>query len=879
MFSLARCSDCKRFLRKKDQHGCCAKCTKIKCLHESKRKHTEIAEISLLSDDEVSEKKRRTSSVGTKDGLEDDSCCSYGNVSRSTRSSVRSSVGSICTIVDAIGNRPTEVVALSSDSSVGGLSELESHGCDSEASMVSTSTSEDEYETEEFEDEDDDFVKVPLSGNGVKKTRGVELHDEPFRQRLKVCRNCFRRQSTREESETAFQHYIVSLERVSMEKLYLRSAWKTFKRSDLSGRSVLLCIQCQEILTKAACERRRGTKSKITWASIWPVYVWMFLTHDYIMDKFGCKALHFVPDTWHKFWIDALVLKYPTVYRGVELNIQSDGFATVITKDVTMPRKSFCRILKDLRLGEIKQGCDEYLYPLVLCPWGCTEYMQHDGFVDFDAVFSRFFPEVEFAGRVCGKARYEKLLSSRDDFFSEWIDAWYYNPKWSVHPSVVYVAGKGPCFMTCQHHNGGTKEAYFHIPKTRMCLPARNAESLSHAVLRARTLKPVKAHAYSHGYRLLEMRANFTGVDSAIVSETRRFDFASHLTDLNEARSFAGRADIRGLVNRLERTGEIASEFAKNVAQRAEDLFCSSDVMEEMAKGGTMMTLNDCVLLQRMIASPSTMEIKIQFEQPETTRVVKRPWPCDLIRVHPNNRHGAVPFYFDLSTRSSGGEDLRLCWLIGNALLAISKLWRAVSDNVSCTSEWHGYMLLFLSKKATKYKGSGVKKSNPFYTKSWDPKNKPIGLMALLSDFVAVDSNNTWTSARDGFCPAHVGSVLRKEIESRSISFAEFPTARMQNERTLASLCESSAEIFLFHGAWVGRLPERIVGPNGVRLELRFFAWSQDGESAAKWKGCTFVRHGSSCFPGWWKCDRGSRPVKLAGFPHSPCGIFDLAIY
>ena len=61
---------------------------------------------------------------------------------------------------------------------------------------------------------------------------------------------------------------------------------------------------------------------------------------------------------------------------------------------MTSKRKIFKKSIKHELLSTIAKGCDEYLFPDVLCPWGCSEYMYKVGYLDIDTMLQRFHNKV-----------------------------------------------------------------------------------------------------------------------------------------------------------------------------------------------------------------------------------------------------------------------------------------------------------------------------------------------------------------------------------------------------------------------------------------------------------------------------------------------------
>ena len=162
------------------------------------------------------------------------------------------------------------------------------------------------------------------------------------------------------------------------------------------------------------------------------------------------------------------------------LEHQGSAYAVV---DCTVEKRAFKGILVRKLLGQLKEGCDKCLEAKVLCPWGCSGFTHNAGCVSFDAVMGHFFPFLDFTGHLSTEAERDRLDSSRQDFFSFCIGTHLFNPEWTVNASVCFDEAAGPVFLTCDDHHGGTKERYFHAPKSGDCLPPLAGDQLSFVVL------------------------------------------------------------------------------------------------------------------------------------------------------------------------------------------------------------------------------------------------------------------------------------------------------------------------------------------------------------------------------------------------------------
>ena len=671
--------------------------------------------------------------------------------------------------------------------------------------------------------------------------------------------------------------------------------WRTFTRKDISKcREVKLCTQCSFLFTNTTVVRK-----KAGWDMIWPSYIWKLLIFEE-PDVPGChRLIRAIPHQWLKYWYKSL----KALGRWPPENSE------VVTLDVTVEKREFMKITKDLKLGELKNGCDRLLMPKILCPWGCTSYLHHKGSVSFDAIISRYFLNVPFAGSQCSETAYYKVKSARGDFFSGTVDMHLHNPEWSVHPSVAFVEGEGPVFLTCQEHDGGTKDLYFHLPKTGSSLPSARSDYLSHAVLRSRTLKTSKAHQYSNSYQLNKCTAGYCGIDTCYVSDSRHFDFQSHLTEMNECRSYAGREDIRGLVSRLRESGSISDDLASDYIERSEAYFSDSGRMDSLCSGGTMMTLRDTMNLQKLLHEPQIIEIQMSQNTTKTLHI-KRMWPLSRIYIHTVDGYGSAFLNIGRMASAMNVCDYRLLWTTCLALVSVSTLWEAVAANATSCDDWHGHILAFLSKKVINHAPRlSPKEGNPFDVNAKGYKCKPEDLHSRLQN---------WCLQRFALSPiefsefrAHqMANVFDKEVCGGIISFIPLPhhiSIEVLEEKS-GSVCESVQAIMFYRvGGQRSTCDGKFDGiyVNGFYFELRFMSSTAlekekfkarkkkvstppkkknkipDPEYVYKWNGCCYARHGTSVFGGWWQISRGgvrSQATKIVDLDILDWGNMDLFI-
>ena len=90
------------------------------------------------------------------------------------------------------------------------------------------------------------------------------------------------------------------------------------------------------------------------------------------------------------------------------------------------------------------------------------------------------------------------VTRAREDYMREEGDEDYllFNPKWKVSASIRWIAREGPCVLTCDAHDHGTKLHMIHPCRWKHNLPARRPDQLCQAVVKPRIVKPVKVSTY-----------------------------------------------------------------------------------------------------------------------------------------------------------------------------------------------------------------------------------------------------------------------------------------------------------------------------------------------------------------------------------------------
>ena len=120
--------------------------------------------------------------------------------------------------------------------------------------------------------------------------------------------------------------------------------------------------------------------------------------------------------------------------------------------------------------------------------------------------------------------------------------------------------------------------------------------------------------------------------------------------------------------------------------KRADKLFPATTNLENLVRGGTMMSLMDCIKLQEMLSLPKTITVtKVNsgvgvaggMGQVETLTFVPN-WPWSLISVHPYNCFGAKFPTMPAFTEEGYVGDCRLLWMLCCCIVHVPALWDEV---------------------------------------------------------------------------------------------------------------------------------------------------------------------------------------------------------
>ena len=467
---------------------------------------------------------------------------------------------------------------------------------------------------------------------------------------------------------------------------------------------MLLCKQCGNSLT---LDPSKDVEDK----DVWPAMVWSWLTNRRLLQRHGPDIWKVVPAEWRRWWLRAVQECIPELCNVTEQK------PTSIFLDVTDRKNELEGGIAQLRAAEMRRVCNKHLLPLVRCPWGCSEYFHRCGSLSLDLIARKIFgPSVTsmFGGEKYvrdGSVKMEGLAIDYSD--SEHSPYLLGNKDWKVVPSVAFINGM-PQVLTCRNHLSGSRGKCFYPPRNpNGIMPSQMADQIAPAVVRPRTLKQFKAHAFSDNFQMSEMQGQFSGVDTFHLTTSRNFQSESALLRDNEDLVIAGRKDVRTLVSEWgdPKSGVLPPAVAEGMLQDAEDnIDIEDDIVEQCTRSANYVTLDDAMKLYKANKERRGRVVKIKKDG-ETVDVHYVPqWPSATVRVHPFDSWGSdFPLLCSMQQKD---YDSHLLWSLAAMMICVPFLWEKTDAAVCNVDDWYGWMLAYLTPICfPQYKGS---RSSPF---------------------------------------------------------------------------------------------------------------------------------------------------------------------
>ena len=297
--------------------------------------------------------------------------------------------------------------------------------------------------------------------------------------------------------------------------------------------------------------------------------------------------------------------------------------------------------------------------------------------------------------------KFNFVISARDDYVREEgdEDLLLFNPKWKVQPSIAFIEGKGPCVLSCRDHDFGNKFFMIHpCRQPKHILPAETSDQLCHAVIKSRTIKPVKASAFSNAFQMHTQTGTFNGLDTCSCTTFHKFDKCSKLSSEIVSRSITNRPDINAHVNTLV-SENVLSNFAAN-GMREEALRISQSIdYEPYMYGSTFVPLEVAMTLQREVMDEDCEALNDERGEnlPDIRKYFKKSWPSCIFPCQILNDYGAR--FPSIPAFNSNVHHTELLWTLSALLTRSETLWQLTVHLELRTSRWHGWLLIYLTKQ------------------------------------------------------------------------------------------------------------------------------------------------------------------------------------
>ena len=212
------------------------------------------------------------------------------------------------------------------------------------------------------------------------------------------------------------------------------------------------------------------------------------LSDQSLTNNYGVKLWQLIPYKWRHWWLPAV--RNILIYSNVSLESPSPIFI-----DKTNSYHEWTSRIESGSLGELKDACNNLLIPTILCPWGCTEYCHNHGTFHVDILFQHMMRKSLWT--LINKPKLiNKIESARTDYLRENVSSYedlLFNPNWKVLPSIIFNEDEAPMIIAFRQHNGGTVKKYIHPPRQPYHnLPCKYGDQLAHAIIKPRTIKPMK---------------------------------------------------------------------------------------------------------------------------------------------------------------------------------------------------------------------------------------------------------------------------------------------------------------------------------------------------------------------------------------------------
>ena len=354
---------------------------------------------------------------------------------------------------------------------------------------------------------------------------------------------------------------------------------------------------------------------------------------------------------------------------------------------------------------------EEVLLPLVLCPFGCTEFCHRSKYLDLDAVIQRYLQKVVLP--LKSNTPYENVMSMSPFYFRNDVsyDALLYNEAWMIKPTII-LTNIGAKVLTCRHHGakvingmnqpGGDKYLRLHPPLTpHHIIPAHQADQLSHIKTKPRIVQPTSRSHFVTTFAMVGTYGCFSGIDNLNVSRNADWSRPSYLRSQHESISLSGRNDIKHLLSRKVETGQVTKELADSMLKSLREIPHGS--LDKYRQGATFMPYSDMVdvhLAQthedydRDLITIETLELGYLGKNIQA----RRSWQRIINVLHTEDCHGFGTQFRAIPKLATTNKASMMTWTLCSIISSVKDLWKVLDmpRGPWRYDGWPGWLMTFI---------------------------------------------------------------------------------------------------------------------------------------------------------------------------------------
>ena len=219
-----------------------------------------------------------------------------------------------------------------------------------------------------------------------------------------------------------------------------------------------------------------------------------------------------------------------------------------------------------------------------------------------------------------------------------------------------------------------------------------------------------------------EQRGSFNGIDTCNITSFRNFSFRSKLLSDCESRSILNRPDINALLHQLVEEKAISHFICNDKQQHAQKVYSNFD-FDAYIYGSTYVPFESVIEFNRENMNKTitaTVDNRSDSHTGERLEEIKlrftKYWPSMLFPCQKADAYGAmfvrVPSF---NTSKVDSAKLSIMWSICALLTSIQSIWTKVEKyHDHRTSQWFGWVLVYLTKHCLSRTSRRQCKHNPF---------------------------------------------------------------------------------------------------------------------------------------------------------------------